>query len=72
MWSVLAQITRNNFFYERTRTKIWCGLAQITMNRLQLFYRNTNTNLSAQITKDNFFSMKGQGKKYDMCWHKSW
>ena len=62
MWSVLAQITRNNFFYEKTRTQIWCGLAQITMNRLQLFYRNTNTNLSAQITKNNFFLWKDKDK----------
>ena len=29
----LAQITRDNFFYERTRTKTWCGQAQITINR---------------------------------------
>jgi len=27
---MLAQITRNNFFYKKTRTKIWCVLAQIT------------------------------------------
>jgi len=30
---VLAQITKENFFYERTRTKTWCGQAQITINR---------------------------------------
>ena len=30
---VLAQITIEFFFYERTRTKTWCGQAQITINR---------------------------------------
>ena len=25
----------------------------------------------AQITRDNFFSMKGQGQKLGVCWHKS-
>ena len=25
----------------------------------------------AQIIRDNFFSMKGQGQKLGVCWHKS-
>ena len=47
---VLAQIIKDNFFYERTRTNNRCVLAQITINRIQ--------DVLAQITSDNFF-MKG-------------
>jgi len=44
---VLAQITRDNFFYGRTRTKKRCVLAQITTNKAQ--------DVLAQNTRDNFF-----------------
>ena len=44
---VLAQITSDNFFYERTRTNKTCVLAQITINKVQY--------VLAQITRDNFF-----------------
>jgi len=54
---VLAQITTNIFFYEKTRTKIWCGLAQITINKEKA--------VLAQITTNNFF-MKGQEQKYGL------
>jgi hypothetical protein len=50
---VLAQIITNNFFYERTRTKIWCGLAQIKINKEKA--------VLAQITRNNF-SMKRKDK----------
>ena len=33
---MLAQITKNNFFYERTRTKIWFVLTKITTNKGQI------------------------------------
>jgi len=49
---MLAQIIRNNFFYEKTRTKIWCVLAQIIKNNF--FYGRTRTKMwrvLAQITK---------------------
>jgi hypothetical protein len=44
---VLTQITRDNFFYESTRTNKMCVLAQITINKVQY--------VLAQITRDNFF-----------------
>ena len=44
---VLAQITRDNFFYGRTRIKKRCVLTQITINRFQ--------DVLAQITRDIFF-----------------
>jgi hypothetical protein len=57
---VLAQITRDNFFYERTRAKMRCGLAPINKGQCVL----------AQMTRNNFFSIKGQG--YVVCaGHKS-
>ena len=46
---VLAQITRDNFFYGRARTKKRCLLAQITTNKVQ--------DVLAPITRD-IFSMK--------------
>jgi hypothetical protein len=60
---VLAQITKNNFFYERTRTKIWCALVQITINK--------GKSGLAQITRNNIFSMKGQGQNFGVGLHKS-
>ena len=51
------------FFYGRTRTKFRCGLTQIT--------RNKGQGVLAQITKDNFFSMKEQGQKLVVGRHKS-
>jgi hypothetical protein len=44
---VIAQITRDNFFYERTRAKTWLGQAQTTINQ--------GKGELAQITRDNFF-----------------
>ena len=38
-------------------------LAQIRINKVH--------EVLAQITRDNFFSMKGQGQKLGVCWHKS-
>ena len=37
-------------------------LTQITIDRFQ--------DVLAQITGDNFFSMKGQGQIRGVCWHK--
>jgi len=54
---------RQFFFYGRTRIKFWCGLTQII--------RNKGQGVLAQITKDNFFSMKGQGQKLVVGRHKS-
>ena len=51
------------FFYERTRIKTWCMLAQIIKNRFQY--------VLAQITRDNFFLWKDKDKKRGVCWHKS-
>ena len=50
---VLAQMTRNIFFYEMTKTKMRCVLAQITSNKVE---KCVTTNHKRQ-----FFSMKGQG-----------
>jgi len=44
---VLAQITTDNFFYERTMTNKRGVLAQITINKVQ--------DVIAQITIENFF-----------------
>ena len=61
MRCVLAQIRINKvhevsqeiiFYYERARTKTWLGQAQIIINK--------EKGELAQITRDNFFSMKGQ------------
>jgi len=41
---------------------MWCALAQITINKGQ--------GMLAQITR-NIFSMKRQGQKFGVCWHKS-
>ena len=54
-WSVSTNHKRQFFFFERTRTKTWCMLTQITKNRFQ--------HVLAHIIRDNFFSMKGQGQK---------
>ena len=60
---MLAQITRDNFFYERTRTKKRCVLAQITTYNVQ--------DVLAENIRDNFFCMKGQGQKLVVGSHKS-
>jgi len=56
---MLAQITNNNFFYGKTRTKMLSVLAKITCNKLQsFFYTMTKTNslnVLAQIINNNFF-----------------
>ena len=41
---MLAQITKDNFFYKRTRTKTWCEQTQITINRRK--------GVLTQITRD--------------------
>jgi hypothetical protein len=46
---VLAQITTNNFSYERTRTKIWFVLAQITINKGQISELQIVQTLCAKI-----------------------
>jgi hypothetical protein len=55
---VLAQITRNNFFYEKTRTKMWFVLAQITINKGKY--------VLAQITRNIFFYERTR-KKSKVC-----
>jgi len=70
MWCVLAQISEMGrhksrviiFFYRMTRTKImW--LAQIRINKVH--------EVLAQITRNIFFSMKGQEEKLGLVKHKS-
>ena len=46
---VLAQITKNNFFYERTRTKIWFVLTKITTNKGQISELQMVQTLCAKI-----------------------
>jgi hypothetical protein len=46
---VLTQITRDNFFYERIRTKIWCGLAQNTINKGKGVLAKITTNNSLAL-----------------------
>ena len=45
--NVLAQIINNNFFLWKDKDKIWCGLAQITINKAK--------GVLAQITKKQIF-----------------
>ena len=72
---MLAQITRDNFFYERTRTKKRCVLAQITTYKVQdvlaenigdiFFYERTRTKnrcVLAQITTNNSTTTERQVK----------
>ena len=61
--AVLAQIRRNIFFYKSRKTKMRCASAQITSNK----------DVVCAITNHNkqFFSMKGQGQKFILGWHKS-
>ena len=57
---MLAQITKDNFFYERTRTNKRCGQTQITTYKVQ-----------DVKTQETFFSMKEQGQKLGVGRHKS-
>ena len=57
---ILAQITRNNFFYEKTRTKIWCVLAQIIKNNFFL-WKDKDKNVACAGTNN-----KNKGQDVEM------